>query len=36
MALCRRGQVLKARAWEKALTRGFRTPPTDADTDDAA
>jgi hypothetical protein len=36
MALYRRGLVLKARAWEEAVTRGLRTPPTDADTDHAA
>ena len=36
MALYRRGLVLKARAWQEAVTRGLRTPPTDADTDHAA
>jgi hypothetical protein len=31
MALYRRGLVLKAPAWEEAVTRGLRTPPNDAD-----
>jgi len=31
MALYRRGLVLKARAWEEAVTRGLRTPSNDAD-----
>jgi hypothetical protein len=34
----RRGLVLKARAWDEAVARGLRRPPTgaDADTEDAA
>jgi hypothetical protein len=36
MDLYRRGLVLKARAWEEAVTRGLRTPPTDVDPDHAA
>ena len=37
MAHYRRGLVLKARAWEEAVARGLRRPPTDdeADTDHA-
>jgi hypothetical protein len=31
MACYRRGLVLKARAWQEAVTRGLRTPPDDAD-----
>jgi hypothetical protein len=33
MALYRRGLVLKAQAWEEAVTRGLRRPPTDTDAD---
>lgn len=36
MADYRRGLVLKARAWNEAVTRGLRTPPTEADADHAA
>ena len=36
MAEYRRGLVLKARAWKEAVSRGLRTPPTEADADHAA
>jgi hypothetical protein len=38
MSQYRRGLVLKARAWNEAVARGLRRPPTgaDADTDDVA
>jgi hypothetical protein len=36
MADYRRGLVLKARASNEAVTRGLRTPPTEADADHAA
>jgi hypothetical protein len=38
MARYRRGLVLKARAWEEAVARGLRRPPTgdEADSDHAA